>query len=81
MLIDPIKYGSSNADGFKEFASSEIEALNTPDDLDSEIWMFLLVEGNYTGISTVEGVEFRPVKYNIGKLNITFTMRSSWSVN
>jgi hypothetical protein len=68
ILSDPTKYGSSNADGFKDFVDSESEVHNNPDDLDSEIWMFLLVEGNYTGISTVEGLEFRPVKYNIGKL-------------
>ncbi|KAI8579163.1 hypothetical protein K450DRAFT_243069 [Umbelopsis ramanniana AG] len=65
ILSDPLKYGSSNADGFKDFIDTDTETNNNPDDLDSEIWMFLLVEGNYTGISIVEGVEFRPVKYNI----------------
>jgi hypothetical protein len=68
ILIDPTKYGSSNTDSFNDFIESEKELRSNLDEIDSEIWMFLLVAGNYTGISTVEGVEFRPVKYNIGRL-------------
>jgi hypothetical protein len=65
-LSDPIQFGSSNAADFNDFVDSESDS-SSGVDWSKNITLFLFVEGNYTGISTVEGVEFRPVKYNIGK--------------
>ncbi|CAO3687710.1 unnamed protein product [Umbelopsis vinacea] len=64
ILSDPIQYGSSNAADFNDFVDSESDS-SSGVDWNKNITLFLFVEGNYTGISTVEGVEFRPVKYNI----------------
>jgi hypothetical protein len=66
ILSDPIQFGSSNAADFNDFVDSESDS-SSGVDWNKNITLFLFVEGNYTGISTVEGVEFRPVKYNIGK--------------
>jgi hypothetical protein len=66
MLSDPILHGSSNSAEFRDFLESDTE-LDFNNQPDMNCILYLFVEGNYTGVSTVEGVEFRPVKYNLGK--------------
>lgn len=64
ILNDPILHGSSNSAEFQDFLESDndmdLKVLH-----DMKYTLYLFVEGNYTGVSTVEGVEFRPVKYNL----------------
>lgn len=66
ILNDPILHGSSNSAEFQDFLESDndmdLKVLH-----DMKYTLYLFVEGNYTGVSTVEGVEFRPVKYNLGE--------------
>ncbi|KAM3584604.1 hypothetical protein VKS41_003412 [Umbelopsis sp. WA50703] len=64
MLSDPILHGSSNSAEFRDFLESDTE-LDFNNQPDMNCILYLFVEGNYTGVSTVEGVEFRPVKYNL----------------
>ncbi|GAB5588491.1 hypothetical protein Unana1_03391 [Umbelopsis nana] len=81
ILNDPTQYGSSHTTEFNDFVESESDT-SIDEGLVHNTTLFLLVEGNYTGISMVKGVEFRPVKYNIAleKLHMGFIPNQAYKL-